>query len=208
MPSGSSPYGAVDSDVYPALIPLASQQAVAISTTVTAPVIDRGTVFPSSPTDKQEFVYVADAVNWIEWRFKYNSGDSGANKWHFNGGPPLVVEVVAEETTTSTSYAALATGGPAIILPFAGDYDVLLFANAWQSTPGSAVYMSYDIGGTGAVDADSVEIDPTAQYATLGRPKRKTGLSAVTLTAKYKVGAGTGHIRYRYMAVTPVRVTG
>lgn len=35
MPSGSSPFAAVDSDVYPALIPLATQQAFAVNNTVT-----------------------------------------------------------------------------------------------------------------------------------------------------------------------------
>lgn len=56
--------------------------------------------------------------------------------------------------------------------------------------------MSYDIGATGAVDADSIRQGQqgggtTGSDHSGSRKRRKTGLSAVTLTAKYKATEGT-----------------
>lgn len=215
--SGNTPFAAVDSDVSPALLPLASQQAVAVSTTVSAQTVDRGTTFPAAPADKDEYHYVASPTDGIVWRFKYNAGSASSYKWEFVGGPPLVSYVATAQSTTSTAYAALGTAGPLLILPFAGDYDVSVgatIAAPLSSAIGSESLMSYDIGGTGASDSDSVEATAAVNSATavghsLTFPQRKTGLTAVTLTAKYKSSSGgTSFFSKRWMAVTPARVSG
>ena len=161
-----------------------------------------GTSFPSSPNDKDEFTYVADGTNGVYWRFKYRSATT---KWIFIGGAPLFSQVLTSEAVDSGTYTALATPGPSITLPFAGDYDVSIGVHVSPAIYGTG-YMSYDIGGTGAVDADNVQVYGNAYaYPSLARTQRKTGLTAVALTAKYKTAAGSCSFAKRWMAVTPVQ---
>lgn len=210
-----TPFGPVGSDESPALLPLASQQAVAVSTTVSTPVIDRGTVFPATPTDKQEFVYVASATDGVNWTFKYNNGSASSFKWEAaSGQTPLWSEVTAGEARANVAYGALTTPGPVVILPFAGDYDIVIGFSGNVATAGELALMSYDIGGTGAVTGDAVELTSTNatngalnDYTAVVRPRRQTGLTAVTLTAKYRTGGGTSTFKNRWMSVTPVRVS-
>lgn len=165
-----------------------------------------GTSFPASPADGQEYVYVADATNGVFWKFRWYAASS---YWAFVGGPPLYSEVATVETTSSTGYAALSTVGPAIPIPFTADYDVEIGAFLGDDTAADHAYMSYDIGGTGAVDADAVFIREASAAGnaqmSLSRRRRKSGLTAVTLTAKYRVDGGTGVFASRYMAVWPVK---
>lgn len=173
---------------------------------------------PTTPTDGQEISFTADATNGVKWLLKYRAASASIYKWEYIGGSPLSAEVVtsAHETTTSTTYVALTTTGPSITLPLAGDYDIEQ-SMQFQNTALGMGAMSYDIGATGAVDADAA-----AQYqqvATVGtvlarRVRRKAGLAAVTLTSKYRTDTGnlqvlgtTGLVGgHRLIRATPVRV--
>jgi hypothetical protein len=169
------------------------------------PAITIGTTPPSSPTDGDLWYYTGSGFTWA---FIYDSSEA-TYKWKFVGGPPMFAEVTTDDTTTSATYAALTTAGPSIALPRAGDYMVEIGFAGYVSSAGSTLTMSYDIGGTGAVDADGVAFDePSASgYAeTQSRPRVKTGLTAVSLVSKYKRVAGTAHFLNRWMRVTPVRV--
>lgn len=165
-----------------------------------------GTTFPAAPADGQEYVYVADSTNGVFWRFRWYAASS---YWAFIGGPPLYNEILTSEATTSASYVDLGTVGPSIALPFAGDYDVTIGADVRLSAAERA-QMSYQIGGTGAVDADSIENTfgavTTIAGVSLMRSRRKSGLTAVTLTAKYKTQNGTSSsFLNRFMRVVPVK---
>jgi hypothetical protein len=171
------------------------------------------TALPTPPFDGFEVFYAADATNGVIWHLRYRSG-GGTHKWEYVGGPPLYSLVTTQESTTSSSYGALATAGPSVTLPLAGDYMVTISgkiqtAPTVPASPSSAI-MSYDIGATGAVDADNINVYATTTNAeaNVSRTARKSGLTAVTLTAKYKlaVNAGTGYFQDRTMIVTPVRV--
>lgn len=169
-----------------------------------------GTSFPVSPTNGDVYFY-QPAVG-TTWAFRYNGASTSSYKWEFVGGPPLFAEDADDGTTTSTSYGDL-TGssvGPAVALPLAGDWDVRIESRSNQSNVDFAK-MSYAIGGTAAVDADAL----TPSYNSgnerhhLVRTRRKTGLTAVTLTCKYAVGgAGTATYDFRSIAAWPVRVSG
>ena len=102
-------------------------------------------------------------------------------------------------------------------MPRAGTYEVALGCTA-QTSAGSGDFtarMSYDIGGTGAVDADAVA--STFHLAAAGdhdlpasasRTREKTGVAAATaLVAKYKVTGGTVSLSNRWLSVRPVAVT-
>lgn len=170
------------------------------------------TSLPAQPFNGQEVTFLADATNGILWRLKYRAGSASNYKWEVVSATPLFDEVAAVQNTAvgPTGYAALATAGPAIALPLAGDYDVEIGGRGYTNANGTNTLMSYDIGGTGAVDPDAVDCyngaAPTAGGD--GFPRRKAGLTAVTLTAKYKTpGAGvTGTWEKRWMRVRPVRV--
>jgi hypothetical protein len=174
-----------------------------------------GTALPTSPANNDRFTLVDDVTNpTYQWTFRYNAGSSSAHKWELIGGTPLFSEVTASDTTSSTSYAAIGTAGPSVSLPVAGDYDVEIGCTSVpQGTAVNIAYMSYDIGATGAVDADCVAAQQgTAatgiQQITMtpSRKRRKIGLTAVTLTAKYRSTGSAVGFSNRWMSVMPIRV--
>lgn len=169
------------------------------------------TSLPSSPVDGQEIFYAADATNGVIWHLRYRSGSSSSYKWEYLGGPPLFSQVseTANESTTSTTFAALTTAGPSVTLPLAGDYQITLGCRAYGTTDNQSYVMSYDIGASTALDNDGIFFDSpvtNGRQQTITFVKIKTGLSAVALTSKYRVTGGTGYFGRRRMLVTPVRV--
>lgn len=173
---------------------------VAQFTALVSPEGTKGVVAPDE-------VYVeVDSANGIQWHVAFESGEA-TYKWRFIGGPPLVSEVTNQDNTASTTYVALANAGPSLGLPRAGDYDVTIECAVVGAVSAMASYMSYDIGGTGAVDADSAETGPvTTSVAYGGRKRRKSALATSTLTAKYRVSTSNATFGKRLMTVTPVRI--
>lgn len=182
---------------------------VTIASTASGP--GYGTSLPGSPADGDEYILVdSTTAPTYQWRFRYNASASGAYKWEFVGGTPGYHEVDADETTASGTYAALATAGPLFAIPRAGVYVVEIGATAYVTAGAPvAVYMSYDIGVTGAVDADRLIWTIAGNsYQITGMRANQQTLTAVTLTAKYRTdSAVTGHWVYRWMRVTPIRVS-
>lgn len=177
-----------------------------------APAVGYGTSLPGSPSDGDEYILVDSTSSpTYQWRFRYHSGSSNTDKWEFVGGAPAVSAVATSESTSSATYAALATAGPSVTLPRAGVYDIEIGAFMYCYNGGSGSFMSYDIGGTGAVDADAarhLEADTAlASQSSVSRLSRQTGLTAVTLTAKYKTNGTSSAFANRWMKVTPVRVS-
>lgn len=173
----------------------------------------QGTAFPSNPPDGALFTYVADATLGIKWLFQYRAASASSYKWEFVGGSPLTAEVSgSDETTTSSSYTTLTTAGPSLTVPLAGDYEVVIAANMYHNAGvPTGIYMSYDIGGTGAVDADGVKGHNTGIASrNVYRARRKNALAASTaLVAKYKSSPGvTSWFNDRWMSVRPFRVSG
>lgn len=173
---------------------------------------DPATTLPGSPTNRQRAILVdSTTAPTYAWLFQLVSSISDANEWLCIGGNPALVEVLTSQTTTSTSYAALATAGPSFAIPVAGIYNIGIGAFITNNTNGTSAHMSYDIGGTGAVDADALTgsaVGGGGGYpnGNFSRQTRKT-LTAVTLTSKYKVSGGTGTFASRWMEVMPLRVT-
>lgn len=173
-----------------------------------APVV---TSLPSTPVDGQECNYLADAANGVMWHLVYRAAEAGSYKWYLTGGAPLFSEATTpnvDENTTNLGYTTLATPGPALTLPLAGDYDVMHVYDGYNSGT-STNAMSYQVGAAAAVDADGGQADFAAanKLANVVTRRRKTGMAAGTLlSARYKVYGGTGNFRNRRMEVLPVRV--
>lgn len=169
-----------------------------------------GTALPGSPTDGQEFTLVdSTTLPTYQWRFRYNAGSSNTDKWEFVGGTPALIVVETAETTASASYAALATAGPSFTVPRAGVYEIAIGTKMAHTTNATGAH-SFDIGGTGAVDADAVDHQQTNAAIVFNamREVQKVGLAASTaLVSKYKTSVATATFSKRWMRVTPVRVS-
>jgi len=165
------------------------------------------TALPALPYDGQEIYYAASPGSGVIWHLRYRAAASGSYKWDVLGGPPLISSVAADEGTTSATYTSTGFTALTVVLPLAGDYLIEMGSRSYNSGAGIN-YMSYDIGGTGAVDGDSIQWGFTAggQGTPGSRSLLKAGLAASTLTAKYKVSAGTGNFAERWIKATPVRL--
>ena len=177
-----------------------------------APVV---TTLPTDPVDGMRVDYVADSTNGVVWSLRYRAAGSATYPWEFVGGSSLFEEAQAGgvfESTASGSYAALATAGPTVTAPLAGDYDVTFGARAFNDTNGGSGAMSFDIGGTAASDDNAVIFSEASGSNTTPanymRSDRVTVAAAATaLTSKYKrITAGNATFTARWMRVTPVRV--
>lgn len=164
----------------------------------------QGTTLPTSPVNGQDYYYVADATNGVVWHLKYRSASASSYKWEFVGGPPLRAYVATAEGTASLTYVALATAGPSVTVPLAGDYDVSI-GSVSTNTGANTNLHGFDVGATGAADAESCRGN---QQQTSGSfVVRKTALAASTaLVSKYRTTGGTGTWEKRWMEVLPVRV--
>lgn len=182
---------------------------------VLVPTVTLAAFPPTAPADGQLITLILPATfdpiggKTIRWLLEFNATES---VWDFMGGPALYSEVQTSESPAATGlYVALATPGPSITVPRLMDAQTEI--GAFINDANSTALMSYDIGGTGAVDADAVQVlPPTAGGAAIGasvsRPREKVNLPALSvLTAKYKtVGAGQ-QVASRWMRLTPVRLT-
>ena len=176
-----------------------------------------GTTLPSNPVDGQEAVLVDSVANpSYTWRFRYNAGSTSAYKWEFVGGNPALNDTGAtNDFTQSTTYTDLSAVGPQITVPRVGDYQVSIGAQIYNDAGGQTAYMSYQIGATAAADSDCVQASQPNGVTLAGsgfyaRASRKTFTSApVALVGKYKRSSTTGNAwyQYRWMQVTPVRVS-
>lgn len=160
-----------------------------------------------NPYDKMEIILEVDATAGIYWRFRYRSGSASAYKWEFMGGPPLTAEIATSETTTSVTYADLATVGPSITIPRPGDYNIDFGMRAAHSVASGAASSSLSGGGLTAASTDDVRAFGTGQF-DVQRRKLGTGLTATALKMMYEViSAGTGTFLNRRLNITPVRIS-
>jgi hypothetical protein len=174
------------------------------------------TSLPGSPEDGDMCVFAADATNGVYWLLRYRAGSGSAYKWEFLGGASLLAEVAGSppgENTSSASYGNLATVGPSVTTPLAGDYEVEVGSHGYQVGGGGYdnCYTSYAIGATTAQDADAAILysggDSTG--ATLSRKRRKNGLGAGTaLVSKYKTEPSGAQFYFfnRFISIKPIRV--
>lgn len=168
------------------------------------------TELPASPTDGQEIMYAADPTNGILWHLRYRAGSASAYKWEWAGGSELFHEVPTQQSTGSTSYVDLATVGPSITVPLAGDYQVVYGAGG--VAPGSNYWIfSLKIGAATAVDNDEGVYDSSGAAPSnerkLERTDRLLAVPASTvLKLQYRVSGGTGNFRDRRLFVRPIRV--
>jgi hypothetical protein len=119
--------------------------------------------------------------------------------------------VATSETTASTTYADLATVGPAVTVTTGARAAVFVTASVANSTIGANTFAAYDVTGAttiGANDARAINLQPAAanQAGRFGAALFETGLTpgSNTFTMRYKVGSGTGTYLNRTIVVIPL----
>jgi len=167
--------------------------------------LERVTALPASAPDGYELIYVADGSNDIEWHLKYNNGTS---KWRFIGGLPLRAEVATNESTSSTSYADLATVGPSITVPLTGDYRVFFGFLSHNSVAGQLSLGTLKIGGADQGDSAAARHRANAATTTEDAAWRDetyniSGGNAVVMW--YKASGNTSNFYNRVLTIWPVR---
>lgn len=173
-----------------------------------APVVTALPTISSSDGDIVQFKALATATGAsvdARWMLVY---DAASGYWYPIGAVPLVKEIDTAQSTTSSTYADLATVGPSIAAPLLGDYLITFGAETVNNTASSTSLMSIDAGG-GAVDADSIALASAGATASISRPRLKTAVTfGFGITAKYKAsgGVGTSFFANRFLNVLPLRV--
>lgn len=166
---------------------------------------------PGSPADGDMCIYTDSlSAPTYAWLLQYIAAKA-SNKWQFLGGSPLYAEVTTRETTGSTSYTALTTAGPSVTVPLAGDYEVTVGSEV-DILASAVARHSYDIGGTGAVDADAAPMGSFGSGsipAATSRLRKKAAIAASTaLVSKYKTSASTAGFANRWIRAIPIAVGG
>lgn len=167
------------------------------------------TSLPASPVDGQVIFFQADSANGVVWQLRYNAGSGSAYKWEFVGGPPLVSEVAADETTTSGTYTDLATVGPSVTIPVGGDFQIHFLTDGYYSSAGQVLLTTVKLGAAAAADGDCIQqhVIVTSGEDTFCRTMKKTGLAAAAvLKVQYRNGGVATHWLKRGLFVTPIRV--
>jgi hypothetical protein len=173
------------------------------------------TTLPGSPVNDQQAVLVdSTSLPTYAWLLQWNAT---AAKWFFIGGSSLQARIDTSEGDHEHDVRGagdswtVGDGSACRRLPRSERCVDLIELRA-----GFTAFHSYDVGATGAVDADAAEVGATgAAGAPIPGPisvtasRKKTGLAAsTTLTSKYRVsGAVTGTFAYRWIEVKPIWVT-
>ena len=119
--------------------------------------------------------------------------------------------VTTPESTASTTYADLATTGPAVTVTTGAQALVMINSNIYNTTADVAAFASVAVSGATSLSASSqwcirVDGDTDTQPWRLGCSQLFTGLTpgTHTFTMKYKVDANTGFFQDRHIAVLPL----
>lgn len=160
--------------------------------------------------DGDEVYLEVDASNGIVWHLRYVAAET-TYKWRFLGGPDLVSNVQAAETTASNVFTALLTPGPSITVQHVGDYDIVVEGNLQKAANANAgAFMSVDLGAAAAVDNNGLRVastDASDPGASCSRLIRRTLAASSAIVAKYRVsGASSGTFQWRTLRVRPVRL--
>src|SRR4029453_11072123 len=144
-----------------------------------APVAPLVTPLPAPSYDGQEVTLVDNvALPGYTWRLRWNATDG---RWAFVGGTALRAVVAASETTSTIgAYVNLATSGPLLTVPRAGDYAVRFGCTMIDSAAGSQIVMGLDTGNFAApalVEARG-HISAANYHLTLFTKALPTGLAA------------------------------
>lgn len=171
---------------------------------------------PSATVDGQEIYYtpLSAGGQGAVWHLKYNAASISAYKWEFLGGTPLHTSIAASENRNNVAYGDLATVGPKIVIPLAGEYH-LHFGAQMEDNAQQRIFMSpsFDDGATLAADGNAA-VAAIGQAlvgntgASTSRFMRRDGQAVATIRWQYRAAIATASNTFalRWATAVPVRV--
>ena len=166
---------------------------------------------PAGPADGQEVYFQSTpmAAVGVVWHLRYRAAATGPYPWELVGGTPLIFESSStSETTTSTAYTDLATPGPQLTAPLAGDY-LIEFGAGLASSTGVTARVSVDFGPAAPANADNLLLltnsaGAAAQQSRKLAPKSLPAGQVVKMV--YNTDSGTATFQKRWLSIFPRRV--
>lgn len=144
------------------------------------------------------------------WLLRYDSTIAGSYRWAVVSARPITATIVTSESRNNGAYGDLATVGPTVQTPLAGDYAVSHEAQiATSSVVSGYGAQSFAVGAAAALSADEATVGGNGATGSVGRQAIvKTAVaSGVNITAKYAAtGGGGSAFANRAISITPLRV--
>lgn len=168
---------------------------------------------PTAPVDGDMVSLIADAANGIEWLLRYVAAEP-TYKWRYLGGPALRATIATYESIgTIAAYVNLATDGPKVNAPRAGDYQVAY--GAATADAGSVVNpfrLGAAAGNTTPTYSTTRNLQTTAaDLLALSSRDRLAAVAALTdVKLRYYVdtgGSAGAQFGERWIEVTPIRIS-
>lgn len=190
------------------------QPTLAVSKSI-IPVVN---ALPPGPTDGDEIYFqnVAMATAGIMWHLRYRAAAPGLYKWEVIGTPPPLYDEVpaAQASTSGTTWVDLATVGPQITVPLAGDYMFTGELDGYTADSASSPFVALKFGAAAVLSADRVFIfrgaSATTKGAISGRSIKRTVTAANTVVklqySNATNSAATVTFENRTLQVRPIRV--
>jgi hypothetical protein len=144
------------------------------------------------------------------WRFRYSAGITDAYKWVFIGGAPYSDKVFTQEGSSASDWVDLATLGPSLTIPRAGNYLVRIGFHGGTYANDMICYMAYAVGAiTAAAGPASPAVGGGTGYGGMQFTPTTSQvvpiLAGDVLLAKY--WSNNGWFASRWMDAVPVRVS-
>ena len=171
------------------------------------------TSLPGSPYDGQIIYYQANATDGIIWQLRYNASSASAYKWEFVGGSGLYATAGSRDYLTRQNYSSLtfgdlATVGPSIVVPLAGDYMCRAKANAQTNTTSAniRIWVTGDTAFVWSADTDAQGYQ--GNHVLNAFVKRINVSSGNTIKIVYAVSNAGVNAEFwnRQLEVLPIRV--
>ena len=161
---------------------------------------------PVSPTDGQT-VYLqttAMAAAGIVWTFRYRAA-AGTYKWEFVGGPPWVAEIATGQAGGSqNAFIDLATVGPSITVPLAGEYTTIGTCRVFNNSPGAnRCFIGVAIGAANPAFDTAEDQANNGHYSALSIVDLQTATAGAEFRLRYYQVNSSITFAYRSLTVTP-----
>lgn len=162
------------------------------------------TALPASATTGTMIVYTDSlTAPTYRWSLVYNGNSSSSYKWECVGGDPKLVHVETMESTTSSTYVALATA-QSFNAPVAGDYHCRSHCTHYSAGLGYYGYMGLHVNGV----LQRESFAASNYWSAIGHEVAVTGITsghAIALLWHSTSGFGANFFQ-RSLAVMPKRV--
>jgi hypothetical protein len=165
---------------------------------------------PASPDDG-DTVYLqtaAMATAGIVWTFRYRAA-AGTYKWEFVGGPAWTAEIETSQNTASNNVPVdLATVGPSVTVPVAGEYVTTGCARGFNNFAGAnRAFIGVAIGAGTPSNTAQADIPTQNHLASLSIVDIQTATAGQEFRLRYQSANSTMAFASRTLQVLPRAVS-